>query len=50
VDRILGGIIMDKIEVRADEDGVEEATFNRGYNKKMLNKINEIVDWINSQG
>lgn len=41
---------MDKIEVRADEDGLEESTFNRIYNRKMLDKINEIVDWINSQG
>ncbi len=41
---------MDKIEVIADEDGLEESTFTRNYNKKMLDKINEIVDWINSQG
>jgi hypothetical protein len=41
---------MDKIENNADSDGVEEDTFNRKYNKLIMAKLDEIVDWINSQG
>ena len=41
---------MDKITIVSDDEGEEESTFSKKYNRKMLDKINEIVDWINSQG
>ena len=41
---------MDKIQITADDDGEEESTFNKKYNKLIMAKLDEIVDWINSQG
>ena len=41
---------MDKIVVAADDDGVKEDTYSRKYNKLIMAKLDEIVDWINSQG
>tara|TARA_Y100000361_G_C11089798_1_gene305795 strand:+ start:758 stop:883 length:126 start_codon:yes stop_codon:yes gene_type:complete len=41
---------MDKIEISQDDDGIKEDTFNRKYNKLILAKLDEIIDWINSQG
>jgi len=41
---------MDKIEISEDDDGIKEETFNRRYNKLIMAKLDEIVDWINSQG
>ena len=41
---------MDKITITADDDGEQEATFNKKYNKLIMAKLDEIVDWINSQG
>ena len=41
---------MDKIEISADDEGIKEETFNRRYNKLIMAKLDEIVDWINSQG
>ena len=41
---------MDKITVVTDDDGAQAATFNKKYNKLIMAKLDEIVDWINSQG
>ena len=41
---------MDKIEIITDDDGVPGSTFNRKYNKLIMAKLDEIIDWINSQG
>lgn len=41
---------MDKIEISQDDEGIKEETFNRRYNKLIMAKLDEIVDWINSQG
>jgi len=41
---------MDKIVVVQDDDGLQESTFTRKYNKLVMAKLDEIVDWINSQG
>ena len=41
---------MDKIEISQDNEGIKEETFNRRYNKLIMAKLDEIVDWINSQG
>tara|TARA_R100001015_G_scaffold2774_1_gene897 strand:+ start:1298 stop:1423 length:126 start_codon:yes stop_codon:yes gene_type:complete len=41
---------MDKIQIIADDDGLEEETFTRKYNKQIMAKLDEIIDWINSQG
>ena len=41
---------MDKIQITQDDDGEQEATFNKRYNRLILAKLEEIVDWINSQG
>jgi|TARA_R100001015_G_C4439299_1_gene33482 hypothetical protein len=41
---------MDKITIVTDDDGDQEATFNKKYNKLIMAKLDEIVDWINSQG
>ena len=40
---------MDKITITADDDGEQEATFNKKYNKLIMAKLDEIVEWINSQ-
>ena len=40
---------MDKIEVIQDDDGLKESTFTTKYNKLIMAKLDEIVDWINSQ-
>jgi hypothetical protein len=41
---------MDKIEISQDDEGIKEETFNRRYNKLIMAKLDEIIDWINSQG
>lgn len=41
---------MDKIAIVTDDDGDSENTFNKKYNKLVMAKLEEIVDWINSQG
>jgi len=41
---------MDKVAIVQDEDGEKEGTFNKKYNKLVMAKLDEIVDWINSQG
>tara|TARA_R100001015_G_C4569879_1_gene128139 strand:+ start:787 stop:912 length:126 start_codon:yes stop_codon:yes gene_type:complete len=41
---------MDKIEITKDDEGTEENVFNRKYQKLIMAKLDEIVDWINSQG
>jgi hypothetical protein len=40
---------MDKIEVRADDEGEKEGTFSKKYNKLVMAKLDEIIDWINNQ-
>ena len=40
---------MDKIDYN-DEDGLLETTDEGTLIKKCLDKINEIIDWINSNG
>jgi len=47
---ILGDINMDKIVITQDDEGEKESTFNKKYNKLIMAKLDEIVDWINSQG
>ena len=40
---------MDKIEITEDSDGLKATTFNKTYNKLIMAKLDEIIDWINSQ-
>ena len=40
---------MDKIIVIQDDDGLKEDTNSRKYNRLIMAKLDEIVDWINSQ-
>ena len=51
--RLSGGswtINMDKIKIVTEDDGDQEATLTKIYNKLIMAKLDEIVDWINSQG
>ena len=41
---------MDKITITAYDDGEQEATVNKKYNKLIMAKLDEIEEWINSQG
>ena len=41
---------MEKITIVQDDDGEKEGTFSKKYDKLVMAKLDEIVDWINSQG